>query len=85
MHRERKSVSYLIISDSLQPRELEPTRLLCPWDSPGKNSGVGSHSLLQRIFLTQGSNLGLLHLLHCQVDSLTTEKEYLPVIGKKYR
>ena len=34
---------------------------LCPWDSPGKNTGVGSHSLLQGIFPTQGSNLGLLH------------------------
>ena len=32
-----------------------------PWISPGKNTGVGSHSLLQGIFLTQGSNLGLLH------------------------
>ena len=37
------------------------TRLLCPWNSPGKNTGVGCHSLLQGIFLTQGSNLGLLH------------------------
>ena len=34
---------------------------LCPWNSPGKNTGVGGHSLLQGIFLTQGSNLGLLH------------------------
>jgi len=33
----------------------------CLWDSPGKNTGVGSHSLLQGIFLTQGSILGLLH------------------------
>ena len=33
----------------------------CPWNSPGKNNGVGCHSLLQGIFLTQGSNLGLLH------------------------
>ena len=32
-----------------------------PWNSPGKNTGVGSHSLLQRIFLTQGLNLGLLN------------------------
>ena len=40
---------------------LQPARLLCPWDSPGKNTGVGSHSLLQRIFPTQGSNLGLLY------------------------
>ena len=38
-----------------------PARLLCPWNSPGKNIGVGSHSLLQEIFPTQGSNLGLLH------------------------
>ena len=35
--------------------------LLCPRDSPGKNTGVGSHSLLQGIFLTQGLNPGLLH------------------------
>ena len=35
--------------------------LLCPWDSPGKNTGVGCHFLLQWIFQTQGSNLGLLH------------------------
>ena len=45
----------------LRPRGLLPTRFLCPWDSPGKNTRVGSHSLLQGIFLTQGLNLGLLH------------------------
>ena len=33
----------------------------CPWDFPGKNTGVGCHFLLQEIFLTQGLNLGLLH------------------------
>ena len=37
------------------------------WDSPGKNTGVGSHGLLWGIFLTQGLNL---HLLHWQVGSL---------------
>ena len=36
-------------------------RLLCPWDFPGKNTGVGCHFLLQGNFLTQGSNLSLLH------------------------
>ena len=36
-------------------------RLLCPWDSPGKNTGVGCHALLQGIFLTQSSNPGILH------------------------
>ena len=34
-----------------------PTRLLCPLDSPGKNTGVGCHALLQFVFPTQGSNL----------------------------
>ena len=49
--------------------DLTTSRLLCPWNSPGRNTGVGSHSL-QRIFLTQGLNLCLLLLLHWQVDSL---------------
>ena len=40
----------------LRPHGLQPARLLCPWDSPGKNTGVGCHFLLQGIFLTQGLN-----------------------------
>ena len=40
---------------------LLPARLLCPWDSPGENTGVGSLSLLQGIFPTQGSHPSLLH------------------------
>ena len=36
-----------IMSDSVWPHELQPTRLLCPWDSPGKNTGVGCHFLLK--------------------------------------
>ena len=47
------SVSYSVVSDSLWPHGLQLTRLLCLWNSPGKNIGVGSHSLLQEIFLTQ--------------------------------
>ena len=38
-----------------------PSRLLCPWDSPGKNTGVGCHALLQGIFPTQRMNPSLLH------------------------
>ena len=53
----------LVMSDSLQPHGLQPTRLLCPWDSPGKNTGLGCHSLLQGIFLTRGLNCGLLYRL----------------------
>ena len=45
-------------------------RLLSPWDSPDKNTGVGCHFLLQGIFPTQGSNSCLLCLLHWQADSL---------------
>ena len=45
-------------------------RPLCPWDSPGKNTRVGGHFLLQEIFPTQGSNPCLLRLVRWQVDSL---------------
>ena len=41
--------------------QLEPTSLFCPWNSPGKNTGVGCLFLLQGIFPTQGLNPGLLH------------------------
>ena len=40
---------------------VEPTRLLCPWNFLGKNTGVGCHFLLQGNFPIQGSNTGLLH------------------------
>ena len=46
---------------TLGPHRLQPTRLLCPWDFPGKDTGVGCHFLLQGIFPTQGSKPGLLH------------------------
>ena len=47
---------------------MKPARLPCPWAFSGKNTGVGCHFLLQGIFLAQGSNLSLLHLLHWQAD-----------------
>ena len=37
-----------VIPDSSRPHGLEPTRLLCPWDFPGKSTGVGCHCLLQK-------------------------------------
>ena len=48
-----------------------PSRLLCPWDFPGKKTGVGCHFLFQGIFPTQESNPHLLQLLHWQADSLS--------------
>ena len=56
---ESQSVRRSVVSDSLRPHRLQLFRFLCPWNSPGKNTGVGCHSLLQGIFLTQGSNAGL--------------------------
>ena len=49
-------LSCAVVSDSLRSHGLQPARLLCPWDSPGKNTGV---DLLQGIFPTQGLNPGL--------------------------
>ena len=55
---------------TLQPHGLQPTRLLPPGDSSGKNTGVGCHALLQNIFPTQGLNLCVLRLLNLQAGSL---------------
>ena len=62
--------SHSVTSNSLRPHEQQPAGLLCPWDSPGKNTGVGCHALLQGIFPTQGSNPRLLCLLHWQAGPL---------------
>ena len=50
----------VVFSCKVMPTLLWPTRLLCPWNYPGKNTGVGCHFPLQCIFPTQGSNLCLL-------------------------
>ena len=50
-----------VVSNSVQPYGLQPARLLCPWDSLGKNTGVDCHALLQGTFPTQELNPGLLH------------------------
>ena len=64
-------LSRSVMSDSLRTHDVvQLARLLCAWDSPSKNPGVGCHSLLQGTFLTQGSNLRLSCLLHWQEDSL---------------
>ena len=59
----------------LWPKGLQPTRLLCPWNFPGKNIGKGFHFLFQGIFQTQGSHS---HLLHWQVDSLPLSHQGSP-------
>ena len=68
----------------------QPLGFLCPWNSPGKNTGVGCHSLLQGIFPTQGLNLGLLHcrqiLYHLShLGSLSTDSQtHKSILNKAY-
>ena len=57
-------------SDFCDPMNCSPSGSSVHGDSPGKNTGVGCHALLQGIFPTQGSNLCLSCLLHWQTDSL---------------
>ena len=59
-----------VASDSLQLYRLQPTGLLCPWDSPGKNTGIVCQAVLKCIFLTQGLNFYLLSVRHWQAGSL---------------
>ena len=59
-----------LMSNSFWLYGLQPTRLPCPWDFPGKNTEVGCHALLEGIFLTHGLNPNHLCLLHQQASSL---------------
>ena len=61
----------MLMFDSLQPHGLQPTKTLCLWDSPGKNTGVDLHALLQGIFQTQGLNPPCFRLLCWQAGSLS--------------
>ena len=62
------ALSRSVVSDSLQRHGQQPSRLLCPWNFPGKNTGVGCYFILQGIFSTYRLNPHLWHLLHWQVD-----------------
>ena len=55
--------------------------LLCPWDFPGNNTGVGCHCLLQRIFPTQGLNPGL---LHCRQTVYCLSHQGSPILEKGF-
>ena len=62
-----------VLSNSLGPHELQPARFLCPWNFPGKNTGVGCHFLFQEIpdpgitLLSPASASGLLTTVHVLV------------------
>ena len=65
-----KFVRALCVSNCLPLYGLKPSSHLCSWNFPDKNTGVGCPVLLQRIFLIQGLNPGLLCLLHWQAGFL---------------
>ena len=69
-HRDCCAQSRLILCNPMDCSSWGAHRLLGPWNFPGKNTVVDCHFLLLGIFLTQGSNLRLLHLLYWQADSL---------------
>ena len=58
-------VSHPAVSNFLRPHGLQPTRLLCPWNSPGKNTGVGYHFLLQLILYTY---INFMVYIKCQLS-----------------
>ena len=68
------------MSDSVRPQRLKPTRLPCPRDFPGKNTGVGCHFLLQGIFPIQRLN-PILHMLCSTSRFFTAEPLGKPTLG----
>ena len=62
--------SHSVVSDSCDPMDCSPPGPSCPWDPPGKNTGVGCHFHLQGIFPTQGWTRSPLHLLPWHVSAL---------------
>ena len=81
------------MSDSYRPQGLQPTRLLHPWDSPGKSTGVGCHCLLQSLVKLQkctdfnGSVHGVLAIVYTQeaidTDDTTLMAESEEELNKK--
>ena len=79
-------LSHSVIADSFQPHGLQPKGLLCPWESPGKSTGVGCHFLLQApapqpqdLHLNGGVHLNggapVAHIVISQEPSLISELE----------
>ena len=64
VEKVQKCLVASVVSHSLPPHKPQPARFHCLWDSPGKNTGMGCHALLQGICPTRGSTPHLLLLLH---------------------
>ena len=70
-----------VMFDSLRPYVLQPIRLLCPWDFPGKNTGVVYHALRQGTFSTEESNPCLLCLCAFMSSVFTTTPTWEALVG----
>ena len=86
MHESEKwKWSRSVVSDSLQPHGLQPTRLLRPWDFPGKSTGVGCHCLLQmKYYLVLNKNKTLIHMaiwVHLKFILLNERRYVIPFTG----
>ena len=73
---ESENVRSSVVSDSLGPHGLQPTRFPCPWDSPGKSTGVACHFLLH--------NFKAYHLVHLWYCATTTFIKIFQVSGHVY-
>ena len=69
------------MSSSLQPHRLWPARLLCPWNSPGKDTGVDCHALLQGIFLTLNAKCKYIKLTENNVEENLDDLRYFSEFG----
>ena len=72
-------LSRLVVSDSVQPQRQQPTRLPQPWDSPGKNTGVGCHFLFQCMKVKSESEvaqscLTLSDPMHCSLPGSSVHR-----------
>ena len=81
-------ISHSVVFDAVRLHGLYPAWLISPRTPPGKNTGVGSHALLQEIFSTQGSSLGLLHcrriLYHLSHQGSTLTSHYICIPGSEH-
>ena len=74
----RMCVSLSVSSDSLRPHGLQPSRLFCPWDSPGKNTGVGCHFLLHNM-----EALGINELKWTGMGEFNSDDHYIYYYGQE--